>query len=207
MSAREVLLRRLRDALGPDPQVPEVVRDYRTHGTLDATAAVELFAERVDDYRAHVHRCAPDGIAAAVAHAVGNAASVVVPPGLEESWLAGLPTDIEVVRDDGTLSPEQLDAPGVVVVTAAAVGIAETGTILLDGSADQGRRVLTLVPDRHVCVVHAAQVVQTVPEGLAKVAPPRPITLISGPSATSDIELDRVEGVHGPRDLQVVVVA
>jgi L-lactate dehydrogenase complex protein LldG len=205
VSARDIVLRRIRDALREDPDVPEIPRDYRTTGHLGADAVVDLFAERVDDYRATVHRCTPDQLAHRIATALGGATSVVVPPGLDGAWLTDL-GDTEVVRDDGSLSADRLDTIAA-VLTAAAVGIAETGTIVLDGSDDQGRRALTLVPDVHVCVVRAEQVVQTVPQGLAATDPTRPLTLVSGPSATSDIELDRVEGVHGPRTLHVIVVA
>src|SRR5262249_31862137 len=130
-----------------------------------------------------------------------GAGGIVAPPGLE---LTGLPAGTEVVADDG-LSPAALDAMDG-VVTGAAVAIAETGTIVLDGSPDQGRRALSLVPDYHLCVVRAHQVVGLVPEALARLDPGRALTWISGPSATSDIELDRVQGVHGPRTLDVILV-
>nr|BFE78314.1 hypothetical protein GCM10020093_009150 [Planobispora longispora] len=125
---------------------------------------------------------------------------VVVPPGLPPAWL---PDGLDVLRDEG-LGADRLSAVDG-VVTAAAVAVAETGTIVLDGSADQGRRVITLLPDLHICVIRPEQVVATVPEALARLTPGRPLTWISGPSATSDIELDRVEGVHGPRNLHVVI--
>ena len=159
---------------------------------------LDLFAERVADYRATVTRCAAADLGATVALALEGSGSVVVPPGL------GLDVPGAVV-DDG-LSNAAVDAVDA-VVTAAAVGIAETGTVVLDHGAGQGRRVITLLPDLHVCVVREAQVVPDVPDALARLDLRRPHTWVSGPSATSDIELSRVEGVHGPRRLHVVIVA
>ena len=203
MSGKDAILARVRSALGPDPAVPAVPRDYRTanEGEVDADEVIDRFVDRVEDYRASVLRCAPGAIARAVAHGLGDARRIVVPPGLPEEWL---PADVEAVRDDG-LSAADLDGLDG-VVTAAAVGMAETGTIVLDGSPDQGRRAITLVPDLHVCIVRTDQVVRDVPEGVQRLDAARPQTWISGPSATSDIELDRVEGVHGPRTLVVVLV-
>ena len=157
--------------------------------------SVDLFAERVADYRAVVERCTPDQLEARVADAV--AGRVVVPSGLGVSVADAL--------DDTDLTSAELDRIDT-VVTEARVGIAETGTIVLDHGPGQGRRALTLVPDRHVCIVRADQVVADVQDAVALLDPSRPLTWISGPSATSDIELDRVEGVHGPRNLHVIIV-
>jgi len=190
----------------PDPERPEeLVPGYRIRGDLDRARLLDLLEARLIDYRATVRRAAGPGLAAAIGAALTQrgARRVVVPSGLD---LPALPPGIEAVPDDG-LTPEDLDALDG-VITGAAVVIAETGTIVLDGSPDQGRRAITLVPDYHLCIVHAAQVVELVPEAIARLAPSagRPLTWISGPSATSDIELSRVEGVHGPRTLEVILV-
>jgi L-lactate dehydrogenase complex protein LldG len=205
MSARDAILGRVHDALGATPEIPAIPRDYRgagTRGAAGSTAVVDRFAERVADYRATVHRCAehelPERLAALVTgeRAVATALLVPLVPGL-------------AATDDPPLSAAALDGLDA-VVTGCALAIAETGTFVLDGGAASGRRALTLVPDHHVCVVHAAQVVADVPDAIAALhralADGRPLTLVSGPSATSDIELERVEGVHGPRRLDVVLV-
>ena len=179
---------------------------YRTAGSVHGAALLDLLAERLSDYHATVQRAEPDRLGEAVAAALTRrgAKRIAVPPGLE---LPGLPDDVEAVSGDG-LAPDALDALDG-VVTGAAVAIAETGTIVLDSSPGQGTRAVTLVPDYHLCVVHADQVVHIMPEAVARLTArnKRPLTWISGPSATSDIELNRVEGVHGPRNLEVIIVA
>lgn len=194
MSAREEVLSRIRRALADRPAVT-VPRDYRRTGET----SLELFVERVADYRAVVHQVSTAGVPDLLAQVARG--RVVVPDGLPADWL----TRLDVVQDSA-LATQELDALDAVITTCA-VAIAETGTIVLDGGTGQGRRALTLVPDHHVVVVRADQVVATVPEALARLAPGRPQTWISGPSATSDIELQRVEGVHGPRRLDVVLVS
>ena len=209
--ARTEVLDRIRAALGPDPQVPEVTRGYRTSCEHAAGAAelLDLLTDRLVDYKAGVTRCTADELPGAIAEVLARTAPggrLVVPPGLPEAWTAGA----DVLRDDGSTGPgsistDELDTVAG-VVTACAVAVAETGTIVLDAGDDQGRRALSLVPDLHLCVVRADQVVQTVPEAVARLEATRPLTWISGPSATSDIELNRVEGVHGPRTLEVLLV-
>jgi len=207
VSARDELLARVRAAIGDAPPV-EVMRMYRRGGALGDAERVSLFCERVGEYRAEVLRVDGDaGGAAASALARRGATRIVVPPGLPDAWR---PPGLELVEDRG-LSARELDALDG-VVTGCTVGIAETGTIVLSAAAHEGRRALTLVPDIHVCIVEERQVVELVPEAMAVLAPlvraeRRPLTFVSGPSATSDIELSRVEGVHGPRDLVVLVVA
>ena len=195
MTARDEVLGRVRAALGEAPAVPEVPRDY--HGPGTAPADVDLFCERVADYKATVHRTTPDDLAARI-KAVCAAHGATRLAGTIEGF------------EDASLGARELDALDG-VVTGCALGIAETGTIVLDGAEASGRRALTLVPDLHVCVVHEEQIVASVPDAVDRLAEAaragRPITLVSGPSATSDIELDRVEGVHGPRRLEVLVVA
>lgn len=214
MSAREEILGRLRSATrdvgtprGSRGEAPVVATPASSHEqTLD------LFVRTVADYRARVERCAPRDVAASVAAALvrGGAHRVVVPDGLAADWVAPLrDSGIRLVpdrgEDGGPLSAAELDRVDA-VVTAARVGIATTGTIVLDHDTDQGRRALSLVPDQHVCVVRADQVVHDVADAVRLLDPLRPLTWVSGPSATSDIELDRVEGVHGPRTLDVIVV-
>ncbi|MGX7676019.1 LutC/YkgG family protein [Plantactinospora sp. DSM 117369] len=211
-SAREEILARIR-AVRPGEAVP-VPRDYRTApppGTSARTPVdgelIELLVDRLVDYRATVRRCGPRELPGALAELLGEVPTVVVPPQAPAEWLSAYLGRTRRDGDPDPLTVADLDAPGVAVVTGCAVAIAQTGTLLLDGGPDQGRRLLSLVPDHHLCVVHAAQVVGGVPEALARLADPtRPITMVSGPSATSDIELDRVEGVHGPRRLDVLVV-
>jgi L-lactate dehydrogenase complex protein LldG len=196
VDAREEILARVRRALAGSPPAPAVPRGYRRSGTGELVA---MFTDRLTDYRAGVH----DGLGA-LATVLAGASTVVVPADPPPEWLAGL--DSSVRRDDPQIPVADLDAPGISVLTGCAVAIAGTGTIVLDTGPAQGRRALTLVPDHHVCVVGADQIVASVPEALARLGDPaRPLTFISGPSATSDIELNRVEGVHGPRRLDVVI--
>ena len=186
-----------------------MARDYRTAehpSDLAGAELLELLVERLVDYRALVRRSTTALVAAAVVAALTErgARRVAVPDGILPAGLDRLEPDIELVGDDPPLTAAQLDGLDG-VLTGCAVAIAETGTIVLDAGAGQGRRALSLVPDYHLVVVTAAQVVGTVPQGVARLDPSRPQTWISGPSATSDIELDRVEGVHGPRTLEVIV--
>jgi len=161
----------------------------------------------VAEYCATVHHTARDGLPSLIATILASVGDTraVVPIGLPADWLADVPSSVVVCTDDGGMATEDLDGVDA-VVTGCAVAIAETGTVVLDAAPDQGRRVITLLPDHHVCVVAAERIVTTVPEGLARLDPTRPLTMISGPSATSDIELTRVEGVHGPRNLDVIIV-
>jgi len=236
MSAREDVLNRVRAALGQPgvgttaagavgatPAAVEVPREYRSAGehSPGSAAVVEQLVDRLVDYKAHVHEVTaaelPDRVAELLAapeqaapESGAAGGSVVVPSGLDETWLGALPSDVVVHRDvpDSPLSALALDEVDA-VLTAARVACSETGTIVLDGERDQGRRAISLVPDVHLCVVRTDQVVQTLPEAVRILAdhPGRPQTWISGPSATSDIELDRVEGVHGPRTLHVLLLA
>jgi L-lactate dehydrogenase complex protein LldG len=207
VSARDAVLGRVRAALGPDPQAPPIPRDYLAVTSLDAEAVAERFAERVDDYQATVHRTTAEELTTTLASIIDahGHRRVVVPSALDDTWLVALYDRLQICSDIARLATSELDTYDA-VITAAAVGIADTGTIVLDHRGDQGRRALTLVPDHHLCVVRTDQIVQTVPEALARLDPTRPLTFVSGPSATSDIELDRVEGVHGPRTLDVIVL-
>jgi L-lactate dehydrogenase complex protein LldG len=213
VNAREEVLARIAAAhsVAPPPDLPyeDIVREYRTTSDSSAEALTELLIDRLVDYRALVRQCSGDDLAATIANALADrsAHTVVVPSGLDSSWTAGFSGS---VLTDGLLADYQrtvseLDSVDG-VITSCAVAIAETGTLILDGSPGQGRRILTLIPDYHLCVVFPHQIVADVPQALARLAATRPLTMISGPSATSDIELNRVEGVHGPRTLEVIIV-
>ena len=214
MSARDQILARVRAAKGPQFQVatgtaiasiPSTPRHlaFRRAAGVDA---VPLFVERAGEYRATVERVPAAGLAGAIAQILRDrgVARLAVPPDLPPGWL---PDGVEPVTDAADVNA--LDAADG-VLTGCALAIAETGTIALDGGPAQGVRSLTLVPDFHLCVVREDQIIASVPEAIARLAPAvrerrAPITLISGPSATSDIELSRVEGVHGPRTLHILV--
>ena len=288
MSAREEILARVRRALAdvPKDEPAEVARGYlRTHGSLTEAETIDLLAENLADYRAHVHRSSEAELPATIARLLTEhgSTSVAIPNALPETWLtelgpaitrvpdalpepglneplaetahipdaltesgpnelpaetahipdalpetglnepppetahipdahsearlAQLPEAITRVPDSAELTPRRLDEVHS-VISGCAVAVAETGTIILDGGPGQGRRLLTLVPDHHICVIRVPdQVVASVPQALEGVDPTRPQTWIAGPSATSDIELDRVEGVHGPRTLDVILVS
>jgi L-lactate dehydrogenase complex protein LldG len=209
MSARDEVLARVRTAVADGATPAPVARTYRTAEHPPGLAGEELLdllVERLVDYRALVRRSTTAMVAAMVVAALTErgARRVAVPDGILPAGLDHLEPGIELVGDAPPLTPAQLDGLDG-VLTGCAVAIAETGTIVLDGGPGQGRRVLSLVPDYHLVVVTAAQVVAGVPAALGRLDPTRPQTWISGPSATSDIELDRVEGVHGPRTLEVIV--
>jgi L-lactate dehydrogenase complex protein LldG len=225
MTARDVVLGRIRTALGGDSGGEASLSGdpssagYRTRGELDPAALLDLLAGRLIDYRSQVRRTEPARLLDTVRAALAERGTrrVVLPPGLGLPGLdqpepgqrrpgqIGTLDGVELITDDG-LSAQELDQMDG-VITRAAVAIAETGTIVLDAGPGQGRRALSLIPDYHLCLIDAAQVVALVPEGVARLRPDRPLTWISGPSATSDIELDRVEGVHGPRTLEVILIS
>ena len=203
--SRATVLASIRSALADHPAPAPVPRDY--DHTRDVGDPVALFADRVADYRAIVRRVAADDLPAEIAASLSarDAYRLVAPTDLPW-WWRGADVVWSMDAPASPLSVRTLDrAHG--VVTGCAVAIAETGTVVLDGGEAQGRRALTLVPDYHLCVVRADQIAATVPEALARLTPTNPLTFISGPSATSDIELDRVEGVHGPRTLEVIITA
>ncbi|NHB83693.1 lactate utilization protein C [Tessaracoccus sp. HDW20] len=215
MSAREEILRRIRrattDVAQSDPAV-DVPVHWSYGQALSTVDVLADFVEKVEDYKARVVRVDDAGVGRAIVEALEGlgATSAVLPDGLPAEWVEAVAaSDVEVHRDDPELSYAELNVIGAVVTTAA-VGMADSGTIALDHGSGQGRRVLSLLPDCHVCVVRAEQVVSDVPEGIARLAPAlrarRPVTWLSGGSATSDIELSRVEGVHGPRHLWVILV-
>lgn len=200
MSAREEILTRVRAAIGPEPPpAGEIPRGYRatTH------EGIEVFLDRLAHYDARAVPTTPGELDATVGATLEQrgARNVIAPDGVPQSWLS----TVNPIPDNPPLDNDALDeADG--VVTTCALAIAQTGTIVLDGGPGMGRRALTLLPDYHLCVVRVEQLVGSVPEALARLEPTRPLTFISGPSATVDIEMVRVKGVHGPRTLDVILV-
>jgi len=212
-TARNEILRRIRSALRDVPaaeqpsEVP-VARDYRRAGAPSGPDLVARFAERVAEYKASVQRVTAAELPGAIAQSCARRGvrRLVIPADLPEGWA---PAEVDLLRDEGLSNTELDTSDG--VLTGCALGVAQTGTIILDGGPAQGRRAISLLPDYHLCVVRADQIVDLVPEAIARLTDAvrlarRPITLIAGPSATSDIELNRVEGVHGPRTLEVLIV-
>lgn len=212
-TVREAILQRIRAAVrdvppSEQPQDVLVERSYQLSGTTPREEVMERFIERVAEYKVTVQRVEEASLPQAIATActARGVHRLVVPADLPEDWL---PPNVEPLRDSNTLTYQQLDESDG-VLTGCALGIAQTGTVVLDDGAHQGRRAITLLPDYHLCVVYEDQIVDLIPEAIARLHEAaqqrRPITFISGPSATSDIELIRVEGVHGPRTLHVLVV-
>ena len=212
MSSRDTVLNRIRGALAADTTPPPPIpRDYIRVGLNPpgSPPVLELMVDRLIDYKAQVREVTLDQVADAIDTALTDARTVVIAPDLNPDLAAAAARSGRTVTLDGdptVLTPAELDSIDAVVTTAK-VGIALSGTITLDGGPGQGRRAITLVPDFHLVVLHADQIVQTVPEAIARLDPIRPLTMIAGPSATSDIELNRIEGVHGPRVLDVVLAA
>jgi L-lactate dehydrogenase complex protein LldG len=199
MNARQEILGRIATALADRPSAAQIARDYRTAGSVPVD--LDQLLDRLVDYRATVQRTAGDDVSTRLSAILDGRGHrrIVVPDGFPDAWLPA----VQIVREP--LSTIDLDAVGAVLTTCA-IAVAETGTIVLDATDGQGRRALTLVPDYHLVVVRADQVRAIVPDAIPALDPIRPLTWISGPSATSDIELRRVEGVHGPRTLDVLLV-
>ena len=209
--AKTEILARIRGALADQPTAPTVERAYRTVSDRPAGDVLEMLEDRLVDYKATVHHENVETLPARITELLGSSARYVVPAGLDPSWLPADTDTLQMIRESTdergrVLGVRELNAVDA-VVTSSTVSCAETGTIFLTARPDEGRRAISLVPDHHICVVPAASVVELIPEALARVEPTAPITMISGPSATSDIELERVEGVHGPRRLDVILLS
>ena len=206
-SARAEILRRIRSAQASSglPEAVDVPRQYSRTSTHSPTQLRETLIDRLEDYKAEVHVCSEDGLSRSIADILHERGcrEVRFAPAMDESLLSHF--NGHALADDVDSDPRLLDAVDA-VVTESHVSSAQTGTIVLESGPRNGRRALTLVPDRHVCIVRQGDIVYSVPEMVERISPHRPATWISGPSATSDIELSRVEGVHGPRDLIVIIV-
>jgi L-lactate dehydrogenase complex protein LldG len=209
VTSRDTVLTRIRAALAQDGPATPIPRDYIRRGANDPGSehVIELLVDRLVDYRALVDRVPAADLPRAVDAALNMQSTVVIAPDLDPAIAAACGLDRLVIADSAptALTPQELDAIDAVVTTAR-VAIAMSGTIILDGGPGQGRRAITLVPDLHVVILSTEQIVETVAEAIAVLNPTAPLTMIAGPSATSDIELERVEGVHGPRTLHVIIV-
>jgi len=207
-SAKDEIFASIREAAGISPvgrieEYSAIARAYHQRGGLDLDARLSLFTERLIDYDAVVYRCAEAEVPATVVNALTERGkrSLVIPPNLRRDWL---PAEMQFVPDADLPYPELDASEG--SLTGCTAAIAMTGSILLGHGPNEGRRALTLIPDYHLCVVYSGQVVETVPEGIRQMSGCATITTISGPSATADIEMTRIKGVHGPRSFDVILV-
>ena len=209
--AKNEILARIRGALADGPTVGETPRDYRKVSELTRQQIVDMLEDRLVDYKANVFHESAETVGDRIAVQLGTSARYVIPAGFDTALLPDDTAARRVIVDPnddrkasalGVRELNQVDA----VVTSSTVSCAQTGTIFLSGRPDEGRRAITLVPDHHICIVPVDSIVELIPEAMARVEPTAPTTMISGPSATSDIELERVEGVHGPRTLDVILL-
>lgn len=209
--AKSEILGRIRASLWDSPQPAEPVRAYRRVSDKSEEEIIEILVDRLIDYKANVYHESAETIAGRIDQLLAKASRYVVPTGLNSEWLPedtatrSAVTDSGNVNKPGALSVRELDAVDA-VVTSSTVSCAETGTIALNSTDREGRRAITLVPDHHICVVPVETIVELIPETVSRLDFDQPVTWISGPSATSDIELIRVEGVHGPRTLDVIIL-
>ncbi|MFB9776458.1 LutC/YkgG family protein [Brevibacterium otitidis] len=206
-SAKAEILARIRSALADNPQPAAPVRDYRQHSSADAQAVREVFIDRIVDYKARAFTETSETVAGRIAELLGESGRFVVPEGFPADWLPRDGSAGERIVDtaEAPLSHAELDQLDA-VVTSSTVSCAETGTVFLNAGPAEGRRAISLIPDHHICVVPAESLVELVPEALARIDHRQPVTMFSGPSATSDIELQRVEGVHGPRNVDIIIL-
>lgn len=210
--AKAEILGRIRASLWDKPQPAEPIRNYRRVSEKSEEEIIEILVDRLVDYKANVYRETAETISSRIAELLGKSSRYVVPAGLKSDWLPvdtasrSRLVDSGNAHKAGALSVRELDAVDA-VVTSSTVTCAETGTIALNSSEAEGRRAISLVPDHHICVVPVETIVELVPETVARLDFSKPVTWISGPSATSDIELIRVEGVHGPRTLDVIILS
>lgn len=209
--AKAEILGRIRASLWDSPQPAEPIRNYRRESDKSIEEITEILIDRLVDYKANVYQETEETIAGRIAELLGKSARYVVPAGLKSQWLPedtaarSRMVDSGNANKPGALSVRELDAVDA-VVTSSTVSCAETGTIALNSTDQEGRRAISLVPDHHICVVPVDTIVELIPETVSRLDFSRPVTWISGPSATSDIELIRVEGVHGPRTLDVIIL-